>query len=426
MKKIIITIIIIAVFGTAYFAYGYFTSSNETKGSPTKISTAVAELGTLTISVNSTGIVEPILTIDLKSKASGEIIELPIEEGDIVKEGALIARLDATTTKNNYDQAMADLKVARKGLSLAGKEAERADQLFKQGLISELEHESMLLERERANSSLVKAKANLEDAKERLSDTVIKSPIDGIVLKKSVEKGQIIASGISAVSGGTIIATVANLARAYIKTSVDEVDIGTIQPGQKATIIAESYPDREFVGEVLRIHPQARMEQNVTTFDVTIEVDNSEGLLMSGMNTSVEITAGFVENALLIPREALTDMRSISRMVGAGGEHSAGGGMMRRPRGGGNRQGGKDGSRLNASKKTNPFKMVIVVNNGIEEPVRVELGLSNFEKAQVLSGLAEGDTVLTTVMSKALQDREAFLKRIRSWNTLPGMSKKKK
>jgi len=238
------------------------------------------------------------------------------------------------------------------------------------------------------------------------------------VLQKYVEKGQIIASGISAVSGGTIIATVADLSRAYVTTAVDEVDIGSIDPGQKAMIIAESYPDREFIGEVQRIHPQARIEQNVTTFDVTIEVDNSEGLLMSGMNASVEITAGFVENALLIPREALTDMRTIARMIGEGAGSRTAGNMRRHPEGG--MPGGRDRMSEEGFKRSNPVKMVIVVNNGVEEPRPIELGLSNFEQAEVLSGLAEGDTVLTTVTSKALKDREAFLERIRNWNRLPG------
>ncbi|MEE9554519.1 MAG: efflux RND transporter periplasmic adaptor subunit, partial [candidate division Zixibacteria bacterium] len=398
----------------------------------TKISSKVIARGNLTIAVNSTGVVEPIQTVELKSKASGEIIELPIEEGDIVAEGQLIARLDATTSKNNYDQAVADLQVAKSSLSLVEKEAERQARLYKQSLISELEYENALLEKERANSNLVKAKANLEDARERLSDTVIKSPIDGIVLKKFVETGQIIASGISAVSGGTTIALVADLKRAYVKTAVDEVDIGQIRADQRATIVAESYPDREFTGEVLRIHPLAREEQNVTTFDVTIEVDNVEGLLMAGMNASVEIIAGFRENVLLVPREALTDVRSLSRMAGSNGGGRPGmarsrGGQSGGMRGGsGSGHGGGMGQHPENGKKTKPMKLVIVTNNGEQEPRQIEIGLSNFEKAEVLSGLVEGDTVLTTITSKALLDREAFMERMRGWNRIPGMEKKKK
>lgn len=421
MKKILTVIAIIVVVAISYYLWWPSDSADNGDNGATRTSTSVIKHGNLTIAVNSTGVVEPILTVDLKSKASGEIIELPIEEGDIVEEGQLIARLDATTTKNAYDQAAADLEVARSNLSLMEKEAKRQRELYNQGLISELEYENALLEKERANSTLVKAETSLEDSKERLSDTVIRSPIDGIVLKKYVENGQIIASAISAVSGGTIIATVADLSRAYIKTAVDEVDIGQITPGQRATIIAESYPDREFTGEVQRIHPLAREEQNVTTFDVTIEVDNSERLLMAGMNASVEIIAGFRENVLLVPREALTDMRSLSRMMGASPGGPGREGMMRMGGGGGGRGHGPGGE----GKKGNPTKMVIVTNGGQQEPRQIEIGMSNFEMAEALSGLSEGDTVLTTITSKALLDREAFMERMRRWSRIPGMEKKK-
>ena len=420
MKKIFTLIAIIVVVAIAYYLWWPSDSADNGRNGATRTSTSVIKKGNLTIAVNSTGVVEPILTVDLKSKASGEIIELPIEEGDIVEEGQLIARLDATTTKNAYDQAAADLEVARSSLSLATKETKRQRELYDQGLISELEYENALLEKERANSTLVKAETSLEDSKERLSDTVIRSPIDGIVLKKYVENGQIIASAISAVSGGTIIATVADLSRAYIKTAVDEVDIGQITPGQRATIIAESYPDREFTGEVQRIHPLAREEQNVTTFDVTIEVDNSERLLMAGMNASVEIIAGFRENVLLVPREALTDMRSLSRMMGGPPGGSNREGMTRMAEGGG--RGHHPGGE---GKKGNPTKMVIVTNGGQQEPRQIEIGMSNFEMAEALSGLSEGDTVLTTITSKALLDREAFMERMRRWSRIPGMEKKK-
>jgi HlyD family secretion protein len=420
MKKIIWIAIGIVIIAAIYFIWNSLADKKANHDGATRISTAVARKGNLSITVSSTGTVQPILTVDLKSKASGEIIEIPIEEGDFVNKGDLIAKLDAKTSKNSYDQAVADLGVAEKTLSLAEKEATRQSELYKQSLISELEYENSVLTKEQANSNVVKARANLEDAKERLSDTVIKSPISGIVLRKFVEEGQIIASGISAVSGGTTIALVADLSKAYIRTAVDEVDIGQIQSGQQAVVIAESFPDRTFDGKVIRIHPQATVEQNVTTFDVTIEVDNSDGLLMAGMNTSVDITAGFVENALLIPRTALTDMRSIARMVGAfpgGGQRPEG---RRGQREGGSNQQERSGD---ARPNTNPTKMVIVIKDGEQIPQRVELGISNFEQVEILSGLSEGDTVLTTMTSKALRDREAFLERMRVWSSIPGMQR---
>jgi len=418
MKKVVLSLAFVIII-ILIILFNPFKNTVDSQDAPFRTSTAAIQRGNLIIAISSTGIIEPIQTVELKSKASGEIIEFPFEEGDPVTKGRQIVRLDPITAKNEFDQAKADLEVATVALSQAVKQTDRQKQMYDQGLISELDYENSLLAKEQANSNLIKAKTALDDAKERLSDTIIESPINGIILIKYVEEGQIIASGISAVSGGTAIAAVADMSKVSVRTSVDEVDIGQIQTGQKATVIAESYPDREFTGEVIRIHPQAKIEQNVTTFDVTIEVDNSDGLLMAGMNASVEIVAGYKENILLVPREALTDARTIARMIGVN------------PNGNNSRERGNlspEQQTHNSGeirKKSNPTKMVIVIVNGQQEPKQVEIGLSNFEQAEIISGLVEGDTVLTTVTSKALQDREKFLERIRGWNRIPGMEKKK-
>ncbi len=421
MKKIIFSVVFIAIIALLII-FNPFGSSGKSDASIVRSSTAVIDKGNIVISIISTGIIEPIHTVELKSKASGEIIDFSFEEGDRVKKGELILRLDPITARNEYDQAKADLDVAEASLSKAEKQAARAEKMFSQEMISEEEFENIVLEKEQANSSLVRARTSLSDAEEQLSDTEIESPINGLILTKLVEEGQIIASGISAVSGGTTIATIADLSRVYVRASVDEVDIGQIQAGQKATVIAESYPDREFEGIIKRIHPQAIVESNVTTFDVTIEIDNSDELLMAGMNASVEITAGFKENVLLVPREALSDARSMFRMAGMNPSGNRNGGGGGRPQQAINHQSGQGDNPGggNDGKSGKSTKMVIVTNNGEQDPRPVEIGLANFEVAEVVSGLAEGDTVLTTVSSKALQDREQLLERMKRWNQLPG------
>ena len=132
-----------------------------------------------------------------------------------------------------------------------------------------------------------------------------RAPIDGIILQKYVEEGQIIASGVSNVSGGTPIVDIADMNSVYIEAGIDEIDIGKILAGQSATIIAEAYPNIKFRGKIVRIAPEAKIEQNVTLFDVIVEVVNTEGKLKSGMNTSIEITIKKEENVLLVPTAAL-------------------------------------------------------------------------------------------------------------------------
>lgn len=419
MKKFIVMILAVVIV-IVLIILNPFTKTGGNQNSSFQTSTATVSRGNLIIAINSTGIVEPILKVELKSKASGEIIELAIEEGDLVNKGQLIARLDAANAVNDYNQAEADHEVAKASLSQAKKQRKRQEKLFMQGLISELDYENAELAQQQANSRLVQAKTALEYARERLSDTVIESPINGIILKKFIEKGQIIASGISTVSGGTAIATVADMSKVYVRTSVDEIDIGQIAAGQKATVNAESYPDHEFYGEILRIHPQAKIEQNVTTFDVTIEVDNAEGLLMAGMNASVEIIAGYKENVLLIPREALTDVRTITKMIGAIPDAARKHPDMKKRRSSSGQPGKQQAK---GRKPSNPIRMVIAVVDGNQEPRQVEIGMSNFEKAEIISGLSEGDIILTTVNSKALKDREAFLERMKRWNQIPGMGR---
>jgi len=177
MKKLIAAVVVVVVL-VILFVFNPFKTSESVDNSPTKRSTAIAQRGNLTIAVNSTGVIEPTLTVELKSKASGEIIELPIEEGDMVKKGQLIARLDQTTAKNDFDQAEADLEVAQVALSQAEKQLERQKQMYERALISESDYENAILAKEQANSNLVRAKTSLEYAKERLTDTIIKSPTD--------------------------------------------------------------------------------------------------------------------------------------------------------------------------------------------------------------------------------------------------------
>jgi hypothetical protein len=162
----------------------------------------------------------------------------------------------------------------------------------------------------RAKAQLVKAKAALSSADERLRDTRIVAPIAGIILTKNIEQGQIISSGVSNVGGGTLIATIANMDNVHIVTNVDEVDIGRVQVGQRASVKADAHPDDTFFGEIIRISPQGKTQQNVTTFNVIVLVPNIGGKLKAGMSASVDIEIFNRPQVLLIPNEALKDPMS--------------------------------------------------------------------------------------------------------------------
>ncbi|MHC4862296.1 MAG: efflux RND transporter periplasmic adaptor subunit, partial [Planctomycetota bacterium] len=297
----------VPVLAAALFVGGWLPRGGGSEAGPDapRYKEVTAERGSFRIAVTANGLVKPIDRIELKSKASGAVIELPIEVGDHVAKGALIAKLDQVDERTALAQARADLDRARAELALAEKNFERRQQLFKGDVISKEAQDQTELDLAVARSKLVQATTALDQAEEQMEDTVITSPVDGIILQKYVERGQIIASGVSNVGGGTPIADVADMRDVHIEAGIDEIDIGKIAVAQKATIRAEAYPEHVYVGEVVRIAPEARVEQNVTLFDVVVRVENRDANLKSGMNTTVEIVIVEQPDVLTIPMTAL-------------------------------------------------------------------------------------------------------------------------
>jgi len=367
-------VIIVVIVGVLLFRDG---DLQEAKGDAPKYKEMAVEYGTFNMMVSASGVVKPIDRVEIKSKASGAIEELPIEVGDFVKKGNLIARLDQKDERAEVEQAKANLAIAEAELKQAQHNYDRRDQLFQKGLLSEEELGQIELTLATAKAKLVSAKTALERANERFAESIVRAPINGIILQKYVEEGQIIASGVNNVSGGTPIVDIADMRSVYIEAGVDEIDIGKIKPGQLTTIIADAYPMLKFKGKIVRIAPEARVEQNVTLFDVIIEVENTEGKLNSGMNATVEITIINKENTLLVPTIAL-------QLTADPGKHNI---------------------RTALLKLGNDFK-----------PQEIEIGLSNFKQTEVLSGLKEGDIVGVAMTSrlKAENDRMEQVIRDRS------------
>lgn len=334
------------------------------------------ERGTFQTVVSASGVVKPIDRVEIKSKASGQIMVLSIERGDYVRKGDLIAKLDQRDERAELEQARANLDIAKAELRQAQLNFDRRDQLFKKGLISEEALGEIELNLAVAKGKLVQARTAVGRAEERFSESVVRAPIDGTILQKYVEEGQIIASGVSNVGGGSPIADIADMTRVHVEAGVDEIDIGKINEGQTARVVAEAYPEIQFKGKIVRIAPEAKVEQNVTLFDVIIEVENGDGKLKSGMNATVEITIEKKEDVLIAPTLVLK--------------------MPRR-------------------RKGKPDVRMAFVRQGDEFVSRkVEVGLFNFKQAEIISGLQEGDIVGVAMVSRLKQDSERLQNRIRS------------
>ncbi len=263
------------------------------------------------VSASAAGSIQPILTVDVKSKASGEIIEMRVETGDEVRPGQLLAKIDPRTPRANLEQAEASLQVAEAQLANARAQLARADTLFKSQAITETEHESAKLAYAQANAQLVNARTNVQSAKDAMEDTQVRAPLKGTMIQKNVELGTVISSPTRDVGGGTVLFKMANLDTVQVEALVDETDVGKVQAGMPVTITVDAYPNRPFDGRVLKIEPQAQVQQNVTMFPVLVNILNPEHLLKPGMNSEVEIHVGRREGVLAVPNAALRTPRDV-------------------------------------------------------------------------------------------------------------------
>jgi len=302
------------------FALFYFLQGENNNNNFEEIKTVVIKKDDLRLTVGATGVVTPYVEVEVKSKAGGEIISFLFEEGYDLSKGEVAVRLDPETEKSRVNQAHADLLIAEAGLEKAGitlKDEElklkRQKSLFEDKVISRQALDNAIIAAEKAKSDvkiaeagLIRAEESLKEANDRLEDTEIKAPLAGTILRKYVEEGQVIASTTSSVSEGTLLFTMADLDRIYIKALVDETDIGRVRPDQTVDVTVDAYPEKTFKGNVVRIAPQGRVESTITVFEVTIEVENKDKSMLKPMMTAnAEILTDLKKDVLLVPSEAV-------------------------------------------------------------------------------------------------------------------------
>ena len=283
--------------------------AEETNG--ITIQSTPAELRSMRITAEASGQLEPVLKVEVKSKASGEILELFVDSGDEVEPGDTLATIDPRDVENAWDQADADYDVAKVRKDLAKAQLDRSRDLLAAEVITKQEFESRELEYANAQASFVRAETNRELAALRRTDVTISAPMKGTILEKQVEYGQVIQSATQNVSGGTTLFIMADLDDMRVRTLVDETDVGKLAAGLPATVSVEAFPDREFEGYIEKIEPQAIVQQNVTMFPVIVLLDNSSGLLKPGMNAEVEVLVDERVETLAVPNNAIIQPQEV-------------------------------------------------------------------------------------------------------------------
>ena len=270
----------------------------------------------IVVSATASGVIQPILTLSVKSKASGEIIASPVQTGDEVKQGQLLAKVDPRIPQNNLTQAQATLTVAKAQLDNATAQLKRSQSLYQTQSITQAGYDSAQLAAATAQAAVVTAQANLQTAKDAMEDTQVRAPNTGTVLELDAVLGTVISSPTNDVGGGTVILKMANLDTVQVSALVDETDVGKVQSGLPVTITVDAFPNRTFDGSVLKIEPQAQVTQNVTMFPVEVNIPNPGHVLKPGMNTEVEIHIGQRQGVLAIPNAALRTSRDVASAAG--------------------------------------------------------------------------------------------------------------
>lgn len=427
--------------------------------------TVAVQRRSIVVAVEAAGTIEPVTTVELKSKASGEILEITAETGDEVARSALLVRIDPRTARNRLNQSQADLTAARARLSIARAQQERAATLLEQGLLSKPDYEKAALELATAQAQVVAGQVSVENARIALNDTEIRAPIAGTVIEKRVEGGQVISSPTQDVGGGTLLLKMADLAQVQVRVLVDETDIGKIATGLPASVTVSAYPNQPFGGSVLKVEPQAVVEQNVTMFGVLVSIDNRERLLRPGMNAEVTITVARKDDVLTLPVPALRtdrDLATTAQILGLTEDDLAGQlqaaqaaaapgdvavavprsmtigertvvlpegvtaeqvraamakrraaqeltpderAMMRKVfDGSGSGSGG--GGRPTTGYQFGSSFWVVAVRGGRQVPVPVRTGITDLDRAEIVSGLEEGESVLLLPSSHLVETQQ--------------------
>ena len=332
LKTLVKATLVVGLGAAAWYGYQSYAPAEEEDGLG-ELPVAVAAMNDITVSVQATGVLQPIKVVEIKSKASGEILDMPVEMGDFVEAGDLIAQIDTKILDQELKQVQADYESSVVRLDIAKSQYERSQSLYGEDLISEDDLETIQQNHANAEAQMLRSEATLDLAKERLADATVRAPSAGTIINKTVEEGQIIASSTNNVSGGTTLVQMADLSELEIRTLVDEVDIGQVRAGLSVDSKVEAFSDERFVGAVVKIEPQAVVQQSVTTFPVLSRIDNPSGKLLPGMNADVSIIVHRKPGVLTIPNEAVrtpSDAAEVSRMLGlVGDESSISGGRWR-------------------------------------------------------------------------------------------------
>lgn len=314
-------------------------------------------------SITATGTIEPVTSVTVGTQVSGIVSKLFVDYNSVVKKGQVIAELDKTNLMSQLNTAKTQLATAQSQLNYQTANYKRYKTLFEKGLVAADDFDNAKLSYTQAKEQVVSAKEEVQRAQTNLGYATITSPIDGVVLSKSVEEGQTVAASFSTPELFTIAQDLTNM---QVMADVDEADIGDVKEGERVTFTVDAYPDDTFEGEVKQVRQEATTTNNVVTYEVVISAPNADLKLKPGLTANVTIYTAERKGVLSVPSKALRftpQKETVGKM--------------------------KIVDVANAKNKVWTIEGNSIVAH------KVNIGMTDGTNTQIVSGIAEGTKVIT-------------------------------
>jgi HlyD family secretion protein len=299
--RLIGTLVVVGLVALLWGGYGLQQKIGEPDDKP-RYKTADVDRGSIVQFVTATGTLNPVGLVNVGTQVSGTVSEITVDFNDRVKQGQVLLKIEPTLLQAVIKQNAASLNAARAGLTLAESNYSRNTRLVEQGFISATALEQLKQALDSARAQVQVNEALLERAKADLNNSIIRSPIDGVIIKRTADLGQTVAASFQTPN---LFIIARDLKKMQIDTNVSEADVGLLKDGQAVRFVVDAFPERDFEGKVRQFRLAANVTQNVVTYNVVIDVDNPDELLKPGLTAQVRIITANKPDALRVPTAAL-------------------------------------------------------------------------------------------------------------------------
>lgn len=399
-KRVAIAVGLIVVAGSSY---AWLAPKGEQVVPPPKYRFTAVDMGSINQTVTATGTINPVALVNVGSQVSGTVVELNVDFNDRVTKGQVLLKLDPTIFNAQVRQAQASLASAQASQRLAQANFQRNEQLVSRSFVSSVALDQTRRELDVARANIQLAQAQLERAQADLNNSVIRSPIDGVIIKRTIDLGQTVAASFTTPN---LFQIARDLTKMQIDTSVSEADVGALKDGLPARFVVDAYPDREFHATMRQFRLAANVVQNVVTYNVVLDVDNKDEMLKPGMTAQVRLVVANRANVMRIPttalrftlpEEELEKQKKLEKENNKGAARTAALAPASAP--------DDDLAFRSPNETARMFKVYRLDAKNQPQPVDIRAGLSNFRYTEVVGGsLKTGDRIVTRSLVQQQED----------------------